>query len=278
MSPLGAPWAGFTREENNIGTTGSPMGTTITASATPNTKGSWTQLIASTAFEYLLVEVIVRASQTAATDSSTLVDIGIGAASSESVLIPDLLCGYKAASAWFGQYAFPLRVPAGSRLSARAAGATASQSVDVMLRCHGGPTLDGVFPAGGRVTAYGITAATSTGTNVTCGNNSYGSWAQLAASTAQRLRFLQYGFQGGASTTMVGAKTLFQFGIGAASSESVVVDDLIGAGDASESAAPFGFAFPYKLLDVPAGTRLACRGMLNSASANVFDVAAYGVD
>ena len=70
------------------GVTASSIGTTITASGTAHTKGSYTQLIASTAREYstLFVTLMYDGSTTRAV---FLVDIALDSAT-ETIVIPDL--------------------------------------------------------------------------------------------------------------------------------------------------------------------------------------------
>lgn len=108
--------------------------------------GSWGQLVASASAEYLLVGVSARLSNiTAGQQGPIIVDIGSGGAGSETVLDTVLIFGSEllptvTTSNYIGgqrDFTVPIRVPAGTRLAARAALTVASSSansVTVVLR------------------------------------------------------------------------------------------------------------------------------------------------
>jgi hypothetical protein len=106
------------------------VGTTVTAASSASSKGSWTQLIASTTNPVVGILVLLEVSSTA----TFLIDIGTGASGSEVVLIPDIY-------AYFGSSAgpmsaaifFPVQVPAGTRIAARCQSGTASSAIYVAL-------------------------------------------------------------------------------------------------------------------------------------------------
>ncbi len=72
------------------GTSTGTRGTVITGSASTNTKSSWVELDASTATDSSGLIVYVRQAASSTLGSGMMVDIGIGAASSEEVLVESL--------------------------------------------------------------------------------------------------------------------------------------------------------------------------------------------
>jgi hypothetical protein len=71
---------------------------TPVASATPHTKGSWIQLVAATTADiYGLLVFSTTNTSSSAADSSSLLDVGVGASGSEVVAVADLAMGYRGA-------------------------------------------------------------------------------------------------------------------------------------------------------------------------------------
>jgi hypothetical protein len=101
----------------------------ITASGTANTKGSYTQLIASTSFDASGFLLALRASTVSRT---YLLDIAVGAAASEQVVLPNILVSVGTGSALPTDLVYlPMAVKAGQRIAARCQSATASAAMTV---------------------------------------------------------------------------------------------------------------------------------------------------
>ena len=260
-------------------TTTSSAGTTITASATPHTKGNWTQLIANTGARSLGILIALDNTAVAATATNMLLDIGIGAAASETVLIPDLAAGFilnENASNTFAAYYFPIFIPSGVRLSARCQALIASDTVSCRIHLFQRP--QGAGWVGTRVTAYGVTSASSLGTAVTHGNNAYGTAAVISASTTNPIRYMQVGMQGNGDASLNDGRVLADIRLGASTSiagplmgstDTNVESVLMSAGN--QTLARMGF-------DLPAGQDLRMAGMFNASVNNVLDYIIYGVD
>ena len=170
--------------ETNLTVT-SRTGATITGSATPHTKGSWSELIASTGGDAEGIWVSVTGVGASATDTSILLDIGIGAAAAEAVLIPDINAGYANAIAdGNGQCRFfPIAVASGSRLSARLQGVVASETATVAIwLARSVQHLDGASA----MEAVGEDAANSRGTSVPSGDGAWGAWTSIGTISADR--------------------------------------------------------------------------------------------
>lgn len=108
----------------------------VVQGAGANVKGSWVQLVASTTKK--TVAIVVSISKASVTALPFLVDIGIGAAASEAVLIGDLYYYEDTAAYVQGALAGPflIEVPAGTRIAARcqcSTGSSRSLAVAVTL-------------------------------------------------------------------------------------------------------------------------------------------------
>lgn len=111
-------------------------GLALAAPGSLNTKGAWTELVASTATALAALLVTAQGNEGAAMGTlGLLLDIGVGAAGSEVVVIPDI--SYRATTAEVLQARSPttygLVIPAGSRIAARYARAATTESLDVLL-------------------------------------------------------------------------------------------------------------------------------------------------
>lgn len=120
----------------------SSRGTAIDQGATANTKGAWTQLTASTSVEYdaLFIAVGTNGDVTRTATNTSLLDIGVGSAGNEYVIVSDLFLRWS--STLDGPRStvgvMPVGVGAGKRIVARAAGsdtAAGDRTMDVTL--HG---------------------------------------------------------------------------------------------------------------------------------------------
>lgn len=253
-------------------------GTTITANATPHTKGATpTQLIASTAADSYAIQVHVHNNATSNATTSTLLDIMTGGSGSEVVLIPDLMAGWvlpvASSNAWC-TYTFPIFIPSGTRLSARSQSAVASKTCSVAITLMQRPSQLGYV--GTRVTAYGVTAASSYGILHTAGSTStYGATAgQLTASSTNPIRYMQVGVDCSNRTTNVDAYGWLQMQLGT----NVLIDDLLISTDTGTESIGFDTAnreLSQMLWNLPAGTDL--RYAIASTAVS-FSAIAYCVD
>jgi hypothetical protein len=234
--------------------TGSSTPTTVTG-GTANTKGAWTQMIASTTYDAYGVVLATREGiDASAQNRACLVDIGIGGSSSEAVLIPDVVVGQNTGSR---RIEIPMYVPAGSRISCRVAGATASQAIELSVN---------VVNSGGwwhpynlcRAVAYGIDATGSTGTALATpgGTNTKGAWTQLVASTTNPIRYLVCMLTGTNTSTWASSNVLADFGVGGAGSEQVLFADLPMKITSTEYVQ---YAMLGGLVNIPTGSRLVAR-------------------
>lgn len=116
--------AGFSKAIG-IATSASSRGVTVDPGGTAVTKGSYAQLIASTTVRAaaLLITTGAAGDNVKGTNGFTL-DIAIGAAASEKIIIPDMFLACSSAVNIVMPRSFPIYnvdIPAGTRLAARAA-------------------------------------------------------------------------------------------------------------------------------------------------------------
>jgi hypothetical protein len=238
-------------------------GVTVTASGSADTKGSYTQLIAATTFEYAALTItITHVNPTIA----FLVDIAIGAAASEVVLIPDIFLprGWTDSTITPIRFTLPIAVPAGSRVSARCAGTTGGLGIRVSAV---GVAPDPIVPSSGS-SVWAVKHATlSKGIVVDAGGsaNTKGSWVELVASTVHAAHWLQV--LAGRENTIGGAINgwLLDIAVGAAASEVVLIPDLFFAGESTRDQAILSMGVPC---DIPAGSRIAARCQSDNATVN----------
>jgi len=254
--------AGFRSE--TFGTTSGTTthgGTSVTGSATANTKGSYTQIASSTSFDATAIMVNIDAQFT---DTNYLMDIAVGGAGSEVIVIPDLMFAQQAGKSIAP--IIPICIPAGSRIAARVADNFGSSPAYISITLFSGAFTN--FPPIYDITAYGVVTTGSTGTTVDAGTpaNSKGSWTQIVASTTQAHKGLMIAAaRPSMSVAVAGAyMQLTDLGIGAASSEQILVPNLrfngqndAGATNARPNVEPAFILLPP--CDIPSGSRLAMR-------------------
>jgi len=187
--------------ETNI-TPAAPTGTTVTGSGTAHTKGAWAELIAATGAASDGIWVAIRSVGASGTDTGILLDIGIGAAASETVHVPDINGGYAGDTSSMGQLRFiPILTASGVRVSARLQGVVTTETALVSIWLSQSiQHLTGAVA----VEAVGEDGAASQGTSVTSGNNAWGSWTNMGTISADRNLFMP-GVDGLGDTSFAGS-------------------------------------------------------------------------
>jgi hypothetical protein len=227
---------------------------TVTANLLANTKGSWTQLIASSSGNTSFIFVSVANIGAITTNTATLLDIGIGASGSETAIIGDVAVGASSAFSLGGAniYGVPFKIASGTRISARiqsvvAGGKTASISAYLM-------DSGNYDTAPTSVDVIGADTANSKGISF---SGASGSWTEAVASTSRSYRAVCCVLSSH-NSDIAGITISWDVGIGASGSEV-----FFGGGRAAVSsnellsnATPYNYLFGRK---IPAGSRLAVR-------------------
>lgn len=247
----------------------------VTAAGTAHTKGSWVEIVASTS-----VDVVCLAMNTTASiagnglDSRCLIDIGIGAAGSEVVVIPDILVGHKSSST--SGWLFPIFIPAGTRVAFRSQHAQASTTNSFRFR-FGKALPQGVQPAPYCVN-MGSNTATSSGVVSTWGGSTHtkGSWTEITAAVPERLSGIQVCVDYDGATTGGSGSALVDLAVGPAGSETVIASNMFYVTTTSEAIDHFGGGLAYLPLEIAAGARLAVRHQASASATDTIGVALIG--
>lgn len=248
----------------------STFGTRLTASATPHAKGNYAQIIASTAYDVHGLTLVIAGSGVSATRTDMMLDLAIGAAASEVVILPEFLCGWRGGPTASPQDIFlPFFIPKGTRIAARLQSLIASDVVDVQVHLEYGSGIP-MRPLFRRADAYGTSAASSIGTSHTPGNSGAESTDASIGSTLSR----DYGaimlqVQGTlANTTMTNIAYHWELRIGGAT----IAEWYAGAATTELLSGPFPDHPLIRTLS--AGTQLQMRAEA-SGTAQAHDVAFY---
>jgi hypothetical protein len=249
------------------------IGTSLTCGVA-NTKGAWTELEAAT--EHDASWALVRIVDPSAGTHDYLVDIGIGAAAAETVVIPNVPLCYRSGGAEPHSFLIPVAIPAGSRVAARAQSSAVSPTLKVEVLLFGGGFKQSAVPS--LVTAYGVDLTDSGGTSVDPGGVAHtkGAWTEITAATVQDAIWLALGVGNQRNASRVLAHWLVDIAVGAAAAEQVIVPDiLIQAGSTVPLIGPTTIPLP---VSVPVGSRLAVRAQCSiiDASDRTFDAIIWG--
>ena len=263
-----------TRYETLGAVTGSTAGTTVTAHATANTKGTPVSL-GQTTFAWQWTTIQLARPNTALVDHCVdiMVDDGAG---NRFVLIPDLRLWGRFANFPGVAVSIPLQVPSGARLHARASGSTGGVTLQVLAT----GASNGLRAAPGYPRCRALfTPANSRGVTISGGENAKGSWISLAASTAGTTR---------AMFAMLGAwddqaralnHYLFDLGVGGSGTQHVIVPDILLCVEGSADIMTDNTLGPWPC-NIPAGSTVWARSQSTAAvgsTEGMFDMGLYGL-
>jgi hypothetical protein len=235
-----------------------PASTTValvTASATVNTKGAWTDLVTTTPSTFTAILLSVS---TGASNQHALMDIGVGASGSEEIIVPDLL--FAQPIRVVAPTIIPVHVPAGSRIAIRVSSRTASGTLSVMMHGIAGNSV--LPPPVSTVDAYGISASPVGGTLIDAGAtaNTKGAWTQISAATSRHIRSLMIAVTRADNTTTPGGSlaNFMDVGVGASGSEQALITNVRYVTSVATPSL-FPAMLPPIPCSIPAGSRLAVR-------------------
>jgi hypothetical protein len=274
----------WSRSFSNLPSTPSAtvIGTSVVAGAS-NAEGTIVALGSALTFEAEYLVISVSAFAIAGANGSALLDIMIdsagGTAWAATPLITDLLAGFTSAVSFGGtaspngvgmKYHFPLRVPSGPALGARAKTAhTSTITGRVGIWAFGGNRNPGTWWAGNKVTAIGVDAANSIGVSHTPGGiGTYSSWTNFGSTAPTHAKAVQFSAQGTMSASSTPFTYHFEFGIGGQRIGPTFYKGLTSG----ES----GFMQPDMPIFamIPEGAQLQARATSNSLGEPI-DIAAY---
>lgn len=278
--PRGPAWAHCT---DNLPSTlsATAIGTTVIA---PNdgTEGQPAALLsAALTHDVEYIRLGFAGFQATSENTSTALDLLIDPAggTNYSELITDLLVGGNAqgssgsASAagiarWFD---FPLWIPAGAALAARARTKRIIDNLTgyVVVQAWGGNANPASWWCGQRVTTLGIDATEPRGTPVTPGYLDWGSWTNVGAVTPTDCGALQWMTQIPNSASISAEMTYWQLGVDGTPFGPTI--QKTAAGQEATWSMPTGPIFT----PLPAGTQLQLRGKSSYSFPQAYDAAVY---
>lgn len=254
-------------------------GTTLTADAsTTYVKGAWVELVSGTPHDcaWMLVTLPMPFNP----GVSIAVDIGIGAAGAEIVVVPNLCVS----ASWprCVVYLFPLVIPAATRVAARMSSNALSDTTPLQVHIFD----DGWHSpgTGSAIDGYAFQPSLNIGTAVDPGAVTFtkGSYVTLVASTTNDLAGFWLAFDTqGLTTGTVGFNTwLADLAVGAAASEVILLPNISIAGNFITSHVwvlnPVTCYYP---LPIPAGSRISLRTSFtgNTSPQRLLGVSLWGV-
>ena len=245
----------------------------ITPPGTAFTAGSWNEIAASLPEAANWVTITAFGLPSNATNSSLILELGTGAAGSETAFV-QFPAGYRDGAGSDTSLNVPIpRIAAGTRVSLRIRSSARNSGTLTVYAWIG--KIDAPTSA----TALQVSAidtATALGTTISAPGsaNTYGSWTQVVASTSVQLQALFLCFQGAGATTMNLSSNTVQIGTGAAGSETAVITTTLEM-STTELLRPRGpLYFPGI---IAAGTRLSARYQRTAASTAPLDLTIVGV-
>lgn len=235
------------------------------ADTNAHTFGAWTQITASLpdTISGLFLSCDARTSGVA---TGTVIEVGVGASGSETTVAQIAIGSHSYNGGGYLQL-IPLGVQAGQRIAVRiqsvvTGGKTVTVSYGFMPQIAG----FGSFPA---VDTYGVSLATSLGTNVPSANT----WIEVASSTTRDYRGLVMVWSA-SNATMSTLNILGQLATGASGSETRIAYQRFASGS-TEDIISYQSVPPFLYVGhVPAGTRLSVQ---HNAAVSFLDACILGI-
>jgi hypothetical protein len=244
-------------------------GVLVTAGAI-NTKGTPAVVSASTPFEAHGIFVTFSTKSSAA---DQLIDIMVGGAGVEQVLIPNIYYAAGSNSAYGKHFFFPACIAAGTRVTARSQSATASVTARVSVALLQQSFLG--LPGFSRFLAFGADTAASRGTPLgDPAANAWGAWTQLTASLSDTIAWLLPIFGDRAIATRTsGMKWHGQLGEGAAAAEQSFGPEYPWYSSSTALSISSFVGFPT---EIASGQRLSARYTASAITNLGIDCVVYG--
>lgn len=249
--------------------TSSYSASSIALGAVAHTKTAWSQLVASTSASVGCIRVVVRSNYNLGNSNTLMLDFGVGAAGSETVIAANIACGGGANTTYGGiVIEIPVAIPASTRVAVRAQSARTSWTANYQAVLLANSDI-ATTPAS--VTVIGTSTSTSAGTAM---SGSSGTYVQITASTAADYQAVIIVPSISATSSQTNSAVTFTLATGAAGSEVdvgqcvAVFDGGVGVGNVILPGYCGGF--------IPAGTRLSVKHNISSSPGS-YDICLIGV-
>lgn len=241
-----------------------------------NTKTSWAEMIASTAYDsdYMIIDLIRPYTSF---EGDFLIDIGIGGSGLEIEIISNLY-GSGNGGAAGGRYIMPISIPSGSRISGRMQNNDPSTGRIIHDSIYLVPSSYS-FKGSQKITTYGANESDSGGVQVDPGGTAHtkGVYSEIISSTTYPIKQLYLAFPNKANTARAFATFLVDIAVGSSGNEIVVLENIWFYTLANAGIIPWNFG-PIPV-SIPIGTRLSVRAQcsITDATDRLFDTIVYGI-
>lgn len=243
-------------------------GTTLTAHASANTKGSYTELEDATPYRINWLQFDMICSN----DVDYLVDIVIGAAASEQIILANIPISRESGAFLYSTALLPVSIPAGVRVAARIQATTGGATL--VINAHG--MTSGAWAPGTlhRTATYGAATADSGGTSIDPGAvaNTPGSYVEMSAASTFAHNWMVIGIGNQNNAARDFAFWALDIALGAGGSEQIIGSNyLISTDSTTDCVGPPLRSVPVQ---IPSGVRIAARTACSATDATdrLFDL------
>lgn len=280
----GSPEFQFRASDHLTTRPGNTYGALITASASVDTYGSYTEVLADTAITEDCYGLAIIVSEMAVSGSIRNGTITVGkdeaGGTSYTDWLTDLIVGNAAQYADGGDgptfYYFPMYIKAGTSLAAKLANQTASATCRCAMVAYGRPKYPQAVRCASKFENFGAT--TGNGTSLTSGTTSEGSWTQVGTNpTIQGLWWWQFGWQA-ADDTMANVMYHVDLARGDASNKHIIFENApVWHSSAERVIKPFLHVPSFYVGEATTADLIYMRAQCSGTSDQALQVAAYGV-
>ena len=226
----------------------------VTADTAAHTKGAWTEIIASNATDTPALFIFPQSVSVSGTNTATLLDIGTGAAGSETVVAGDIAIGGTAGTYVEMSCVVPIKVTQGTRIAARIQSiVTGGKTATIELQTLAWGDASTVPTS---LDVLGTSTATSAGTSLGT------SYTEIVASTAQQYEAIIV-VPSISSAAVAGGTSTISVATGSTGNETEIATY-------GYNTHPFEYVvatgMPTRITDVtiPVGTRLSAKSGLSN--------------
>lgn len=264
--------------------TGRPSVTWGTA-LTPaqNSFPAFVEILGNTAYDCYGISIFIHSGAYSGEARDILVTLGFdhaGAMTYTDNTIANLIatnCG----TPLFGgvNYYFPLFIPAGTAIAAKASTANATvRTVYVGVELFGRPTHPELVRAGSYVDTFGAVEAASDGTTITAGTTSDGAWTEVTAGNTTRPYWYWQAGWGAADLSLTAVMYSMDVAYGGAGTEEVVLSGAmhLSSGTVEQVSQP-QLLPPYCTNEVGFGGRIYVRSQCNGTADSDLSTVVYAL-
>jgi len=273
---------GYTVDNFGATITDAGFATSVNAHATnANQKGTAVSLIAGASVlqDIFGVAIVFTGGNTAASIRRFLADLLVDPAGGTawSTLIPNLFVNNPSLLCGGYRYYFPIYIKAGSSIGCQQQCSTANIPFRCGVRLFGKPSRPELVKVGSQVEAFGVTAASTSGTALTPGNAVVGAYASMGTSVAD-LWWWQWGGIGTNDTTMTPQKGGFgDVAAGDATNKKICVEGCNQMVTAAEESTKEAFGLMVPIRHIKGGETVYVRASMSGAADTTPTTTAYGL-